>query len=451
MNYELNEDFYTKLCSNKIDVGNISYFSHCDIEYYFKVLLFLIDKDIPCEHLLDDFFTFYFDHYDHVINDYRTSVIQKIFTKYPNIFDEIVYKFIIKYKCSGVITIMIPFIKKYFDNSDNLKYTIYIDNRATKIYNLLDLSIDKFYEIIDCLTKEMLMNYIKKNYDLLINDLSDVHKKKLFNYILFYFDDLNDIKKFKNIFNIELTQEHLKIVCYTENTEKIKFVLENKVIPNNECFELLIKVENMELFLIHEYDLTYENILRSFRLRRQLPNLENYNIKIDNKILLAFSYFDYDDVPDYIKNFRPTIEDFHEAFKKDIPNIDFLRTYIKLSKRKIDTICLENACLFKSNVDLIKFILTKNIKPSMQSIKNLILNYSEVRNYEKYDEKLCDLIEKHYDVLQKYIIKNKNPRKPLIMNEKTILTRYFNYLSEMIEYSKDETFYQLVLKLIKKM
>jgi hypothetical protein len=116
-------------------------------------------------------------------------------------------------------------------------------------------------------------------------------------------------------------------------------------------------------------------------------------------------------IPNYIKKFKITHEDFYNYFKTKLLNI---QKFVRLSNWKLDITCLENACTVNKNNKNINFIL-KKVKPNLQCIKNLVNNLD-----------IYNFIEKNYIIIKKYIVINGIHVE--FIDNKILMLRYFRNL-----------------------
>ncbi len=208
----------------------------------------------------------------------------------------------------------------------------------------------------------------------------------------------------------EICTDYLEAACFSVNTEVTDFLLDNKIIPTNECFKQLFSKSNNkyeELYsdkcgkripysirdgsLIKEYTsmvtklinynytVTYKDVLMATEFYVTIPNIEKYNIKFDSKFLDICSEASF--YPNYKHNIVPDVSCLQRECKKS-GNITAIRELINKQKIKPDAICLENACNLRSNMATIKVLIEKGAPVSIKAVKNIVdANANSVCSY----------------------------------------------------------------------
>jgi hypothetical protein len=92
--------------------------------------------------------------------------------------------------------------------------------------------------------------------------------------------------------NIELTQEQLELACKKINIPEIKYLLENKVIPNHKCFCYLIcdsdfmtHPELINILISYGYKLTYDDVVKCAEYKIEINNYDDYDFDDDGTLL----------------------------------------------------------------------------------------------------------------------------------------------------------------------
>ncbi len=190
-------------------------------------------------------------------------------------------------------------------------------------------------------------------------------------------------------------------------TEKIKFILENKIQPTKKSFMNIIKAgingsgryirngrktvdkdDRLELLLSYGYNLTYDDVKHALKNYIMIMNIEKYNIKFDATILHICSNIGA--YPYTIKDINPDIECLVNECKKS-GNLATIKKLVTTYKLSPNNMCLKEACKIRSNYQTIKYLLSKNVKVDIDCIGNLIqahCNRALVGVFDEYKKSL---------------------------------------------------------------
>jgi hypothetical protein len=272
-------------------------------------------------------------------------------------------------------------LNKYFKNIDNVQYLVLTKGDLQYIFP--EIKLDIFLKLVKIISSSSCGWFIDKHLDE-INELTDDNKNIIMRKLLSCGSDV--LEKFCSKFNIKLNEEDLYYACQHDAcSETIEYILKQKNIPSERCFNLILEngthgFDLINLFLNYEYQLTYDNVVKLCELKFTIPNFDNHGVKIDNKIYLVCCNNNF--FPDYVKKFKPTLEEFHEMFKQKL-TISGIKRYVKKTKQTIDTTCLENACTIYDYHKIINYIVTEcEIKSNLTCIKNFLESKSEFRKIE---------------------------------------------------------------------
>jgi hypothetical protein len=230
----------------------------------------------------------------------------------------------------------------------------------------------------------------------------------------------------------ELCQEYLVAACYGNNKVMMEFLLDNKLVPNNQCIPALFTRELPKTFidiarynkftvnkiipdniknthsikaisdlvniiLKYNYNLEYNDILVLTKNFIQINQIERYNIKFDSKFLEICSEAGF--YPTYNHGTTPDIKCLQKECSKS-GNITAIKELIKKHKFKPDNICMQNACRLKSNLPVIRYLSEHGAPIDEFAVKNIIYATGNsascfvVDNYLKYLENKNKAIEK---------------------------------------------------------
>jgi len=193
-------------------------------------------------------------------------------------------------------------------------------------------------------------------------------------------------------------------------------IIDNKVIPNKECFNGLFdkkfkntksehrgKLKNsalrkstdemeydkitqlIELFVNNGYSLDYADIVTATKHHYEIENIDRFNIKIKKDFALLCSRESF--YPKYMPtNVNKTLE--IECNKQN----NYARIkYLINADYKPDVNCLNNACKYKNNHQVIELLLKNGVVPTLGTlikITNTINNKSLSTLMCKYVETL---------------------------------------------------------------
>jgi hypothetical protein len=392
--YKVTNVLVTKNINNKQSGIIINMYVSCHQLTFEKTNLEIYNK------LIDKIFNQYFDIYE-------TFICLTIDFIARNLTYDKKYKlFITKY------------INSYIEKDDNLIYFLrsYSFSNMDRIYDFSRVPIDRFFSIMRYFSETYFRQYI--SHIVIPDNIPETVRNEFINNLI-YFSLIEKVKLFHD-FTIEHLRTAIKRFDTLHNKDSVydvfNYILDHKIIPDNSCFDLL-KLEYLNCsrlvnsLLIHGYVLTRENIIRLCKYGIEIRNFDNYGIEVDNEIFTAWCNNMSKTIPNYIKKFKITHEDFYNYFKTKLLNI---QKFVRLSNWKLDITCLENACTVNKNNKNINFIL-KKVKPNLQCIKNLVNNLD-----------IYNFIEKNYIIIKKYIVINGIHVE--FIDNKILMLRYFRNL-----------------------
>jgi len=272
---------------------------------------------------------------------------------------------------------------------------------------------------------------------------------------------LNNLELFKLsiiITGCKFDTKLLEHACYYNSLDIIKYLLNNKLLPNKKCFQNLIignlekhqyftvptltkeKYESLtiaqkrempmvydtiykyrdyfgrhhfkkmigsndyrtqvvsdciDLLIQYNYKLTQEDIINCIKTHVKISNLDHINIKSSSEILDAYITYNFPISKKIIKNISSNINELINACQNS--SLTIVRQLIK--KGIIPTQeCLRVACSRKTNLPMIRFLIEKhNLIPDEKCIKEIICLISNKQaSYllDKYVKKFEEKVEK---------------------------------------------------------
>jgi hypothetical protein len=191
----------------------------------------------------------------------------------------------------------------------------------------------------------------------------------------------------------------LELSCKTGEIPLIHFILDNKIMPNNKCFQeaclytdsysfepkygyysyknkdktiskAKISSQIIDMLIGAGYKLKYDDVIFATQKKILINNFNSYNIKLDGKYLETCSevgFYPYD-----LSYIEPTIKCLEIESGKS-GNMQNIRKLISTYNLKPNIICLRNACSISNNLHVIKYLIeTGNLKIDKRCIYNLL-------------------------------------------------------------------------------
>lgn len=186
----------------------------------------------------------------------------------------------------------------------------------------------------------------------------------------------------------------LKGACTSGNIDKIKFVLNSKIVPTKECFDALItaagKVDHqanrynrihntgktivknsattcIDLLRSHGYKLTYDDVLAATRAMVVINDIDKLGLTLDKRLMDVCSENSF--YPYTIKGLEVDVKCLQQECKKS-GNINIIRDIMKKGVVP-DIECLKNASTVRTNIQVIKLLIEKGgISPDLDCVKN---------------------------------------------------------------------------------
>ena len=301
--------------------------------------------------------------------------------------------------------ILDTFLKNYTHGSSTVYYghTIYPYIDTIKYFKNLDIADEKLahniLEIFDKIYDSVVTYYrhsiINQNF---YDNIADILMKyvqrnqmtdKIFLYML-RVKNQKIVKVFENINNYRFTYDNLIAVC-TEypHPNILKLVLDNKIIPDQKCYNLIIDyihkkcmtasgygikrtitltdesfMGSISLLRKYGYSVTYDDVLYATKYSIKLPDELVENIKFD----------------DYFTDLCATVQ-FHPEYKNN--------------KLKYNLKYLQQVCKNGGPISTVKSIVSSGIKPDQICMKNICGSYNAmpILNYfmKLSDDNIIDI------------------------------------------------------------
>lgn len=246
----------------------------------------------------------------------------------------------------------------------------------------------------------------------------------------------NDFVRLLLTTGVKLSETILEHACKHTNEDIMKLCLENKIVPNEKCFNALISYPNgysfqysylkrlyletnsknilsksssywyktehdikmngklvadrIETLIAYGYKVTYENVLSAIEHKKYVNDIERFNIKLDEKYLEACSKAGY--YP-YESDVLPGVACLEKECLKS-GNLTVIRQlFVKNPSLKPSKQCLINACTLKSNLQTLKFLVSKGgvldiecVNAFITQFGNSMLQYIMNEAYTRYKE-----------------------------------------------------------------
>lgn len=170
----------------------------------------------------------------------------------------------------------------------------------------------------------------------------------------------------------------LKITCKMRHIKIIEKILSFKIIPDKECFNILVKetypkdekivASIIDMLINSGYTLTLDDVTKALKNGYYVNNIHRFNFTFDDKfseICYKTNYFPYKDI-----ELKPTMECLRAECRK-ARNIKRLKELVGKGLNP-DLECLRDACKIPGNFTNINYLVTEcNIKPDIECIKNV--------------------------------------------------------------------------------
>ena len=204
----------------------------------------------------------------------------------------------------------------------------------------------------------------------------------------------------------KLNTETLESACKSNNPDLVKFILDNKIKPNNNCFKNVcgqggderaraythylpkrraVGVSNcstnIDLLQNAGYKITYEDVCFAAENQVEINNFSLLGIKLKNDFMKLCTKYDF--YPSYdMSHLKPDVECLYEACNKP-GNLSNIKKMINKYKLKPDIKCLRFACQHKANLQTIKFLMDKgNLTPDLQCVYYICTSCTNNRGIE---------------------------------------------------------------------
>lgn len=207
-----------------------------------------------------------------------------------------------------------------------------------------------------------------------------------------------------------LDSKCLEIVCEKCSIKAIKYVLENgrinitknhfqKLINTTSYYEGNYTQEKMELLINYGYKLDYDDIIYSIKRQKEIPNVDRFNIKLDQKVLELC--WEHDFYPNY--KFDCISEEMIQLEKLCLTRqLTKIKKHIENFNLVPDRKCMENACNSRTNGKIVDYLISKGGKINIKCILKsaYILAHSAflidiIKSFEKNNNEYIAKLENH--------------------------------------------------------
>lgn len=258
--------------------------------------------------------------------------------------------------------------KKQAENFYNYKY-------CDKFYELIIKMSEKFFPDINELenlsySDEKGLNKLEKIFITALENKCKLTQKTIKNLLISL-----DTYIFKYI---DINTEVLEMVCKSGNIQKIKYVLDFKLQPTENCYHNVLyskiqaykKSEIIDLLISYGYKLTYENMLEAIKYKVSINNIEIYDFNFDEKYHKECSvneFYPYPNIPKTHINLEmkcnkwTTITEIKQIIKGGVqPTLQALHN-----------ICGNNVITKKTRACIIDYFLSLGVVPDLKCFDKL--------------------------------------------------------------------------------
>ena len=232
--------------------------------------------------------------------------------------------------------------------------------------------------------------------------------------------------------NLTITEEDVEIICRKCSTQAINHALDiSHIIPQKSHFTIAIKrlgdksihtlnnglirpfldTKIIDVLLNHGYKIDRDDIILAAKHRVTIPGMERFGIECDDE-LLSICY-DNKFYPKYaFKNVSKEMMELQQLCDSRAPCS--IKKHMKAHNLIPDIKCMENACHFKTNIQVVQYLIDNGGKINIQCVKNCanqlksnrmlkILLKEFENNYQKEIQNYQNQIEQY-----KQLLKNNN-------------------------------------------
>jgi len=383
---------------NLFDFNNIYYDSHNIKITKKKIYNTILKKYIPSDDILTDII----DNYIECLKIIDVTKFTNLIMSRPNI------------------------IVNILKTISNKKYNEQFITILKSVISIMDINVDSFHQIMNCelaieegLILDILNNYLNSNPDNKLNDIlhiNDIHcvlRSLMHNKHIFI--------QFVIINGINMDNDSLNIICNVCDYLSLDTFLQyTKIKPNTEHLKLLFKnysintddyLNMVNLLLINGAIPDHEFLATSLLENADIPDLSNYNIKIDSeiyKLCIRKNTF-----PKWL--FSSEMIALHKLCKQKKNVKKLIREHINKFNLIPDEVCMIYACSIPFNSPVIKLltlkggIITFECLLSIMNIRgtNVILRFA-IQEFRKYQKTMLDNHEIEISNYQNQIIHYKN-------------------------------------------
>jgi hypothetical protein len=280
-------------------------------------------------------------------------------------------------------------ITKYIDilNNDNINEILYVTlTGIIRICNS-DINNSKSDDFINCISgtynkiNEILLT--SKNLTHIDNNIVPLlcnYEKLLNEKILEELITSEKIKPSLDLLLLFLSNSNLHL-NYKNNIPMIHKILEHKVIPTHECFDLIIEnrlISSKTKEELITYMVNFGLTLYFSDVKKLIENyvdidIKKFDIILDDELInLCLKNQFYHS---YLDNIKISEAQLHYLFTLNNLKINKIKSFIEKHELKCDITCLQNACNVHDNIDTIEFLIKdQHINPDKTCLINIKSN-----------------------------------------------------------------------------
>lgn len=308
-----------------------------------------------------------------------------------------------------------------FNNCDiDKNYALFLNSRNIAISERLSAIIYKVNGLTNELFKKACKSlpYTKLIVTSFLN-IGFAMTNDIFNVICNYCDE-DSIKYILTETRIEPTKKHFKSILESYkyipkkifNNKSLTWKYRNDTIRYEKCNDKEI-IEKIKILLKYGYVPDYDDIIYAAKNKIELPNIEKFNIKLDEKLLKVC--WENEFYPNSYK-FDSISNEMLELQKLCLTRQKAqIRQFMKKYNVVPDNKCMENASKFKNNLQILEILINKGGKINYECIKNCANQLKSNRTLmfliNEYEKNYKKQIETYENLLKKYNITDLDDKK----------------------------------------
>jgi len=302
-------------------------------------------------------------------------------------------------------TLNIDELQNIFNGTDWYRYSYYKRELVIFFVNLMQFCDNVNIQLINDLLLQYCDTFI---FELIVQTCKVNINEQTIGILYARFYDLKYIDQILKIYNISPNKKILDyLMIYIDHQTKIKFLeelLNFRILPDEQTSHNLIKniyIDSktfayvIDILVCYGYTLTYNNIIDALKYGKYIPNIQKYGFKVDEDLYFHCHRYELCNV--YSFNINSDIIKMRNMFNNK--KLTIIQKYMnKNNDLKFDRYCFDNACNNK-NLDVIKYLMDKQIKPTLKSIFNLAKNNYCITLTRKFQNRARNISASDYHIL----------------------------------------------------